>query len=158
MIGRARESDVVAIEALERSGFTDDHWSASHWSEELSRAGSLVLIFRDSLDVVGVACFRCLLEDAELFRIAVKPPRRNQGIGTDLIRAGVCWAVSQGARRLLLEVSEANRPARALYERLGFRQIARRDDYYAGGDAAIVMCLPLEESATCLTGAEVAEG
>lgn len=42
---------------------------------------------------------------------------------------------------MLLEVSERNEPALALYTKLGFVTDGMRPKYYADGSAAILMCL-----------------
>jgi [ribosomal protein S18]-alanine N-acetyltransferase len=47
------------------------------------------------------------------------------------------------AEALFLEVDEANHPALALYRRLGFREVGRRENYYDGAEgrksSALVM-------------------
>jgi ribosomal-protein-alanine N-acetyltransferase len=40
---------------------------------------------------------------------------------------------SDRASHLLLEVDETNVPALTLYRRLGFREVGKRKNYYAGG-------------------------
>jgi ribosomal-protein-alanine N-acetyltransferase len=49
-------------------------------------------------------------------------------------------ATRRGVKSLYLEVRISNDPARALYERFGFRQVGRRADYYdAPREDALVM-------------------
>lgn len=56
-----------------------------------------------------------------LIGMFVTPAARGQGIGAALVKA-VCWeAAARGHAELLLDVTESNAPARALYERCGFR-------------------------------------
>ena len=60
------------------------------------------------------------IDTAWLISIWVAPEVRGQGVGEALIDAVVEWARAGGARRLLLDVGDHNRPAIALYARMGF--------------------------------------
>ena len=58
----------------------------------------------------------------------------------------ICIARDQRARSMFLDVRESNRAAARLYERIGFRQIGKRRDYYpamGGREDSIVMELIL---------------
>jgi ribosomal protein S18 acetylase RimI-like enzyme len=57
--------------------------------------------------------------DIRIMDIALLPPFRGLGVGTDLLRALIAEA-EQTTRKLSIHV-EMNNPARTLYERLGFR-------------------------------------
>ncbi len=59
---------------------------------------------------------------AYLLSMWVAPPGRRRGVGTRLVGAVVDWARAAGFGRLLLDVGEANLPARALYAALGFTE------------------------------------
>ncbi len=59
-------------------------------------------------------------DTAWLISMWVAPEVRGQGVGEALIDAVVEWARAGGARRLLLDVGDHNRPAIALYARMGF--------------------------------------
>jgi aspartate N-acetyltransferase len=59
----------------------------------------------------------------ELRRLRVAPEHWRRGIGAALTSAVIDWARSEGYRTLLLNTTSAQAPARALYERMGFRRI-----------------------------------
>ncbi len=56
---------------------------------------------------------------AMIHAIEIAPDHRRKGGGALLIRGAASFAAEHGARWLALAVTEANAPARALYERLG---------------------------------------
>ena len=56
-----------------------------------------------------------------LVAMYVAPQARGRGIGERLVQAVVHEAARRGRRRVVLEVSEGNMPAIALYRRMGFR-------------------------------------
>ena len=60
---------------------------------------------------------------AELRRLRVAPEARRMGIGEALTRAVIDWAREDGCRVLHLHTTSPQAPARALYERLGFRDV-----------------------------------
>ena len=63
----------------------------------------------------------CALHDkvAMLHAIEVLPAYRRKGVGTLILRGAAHWAQVQGARWMALAVTEANTPARALYDHCG---------------------------------------
>jgi [ribosomal protein S18]-alanine N-acetyltransferase len=55
-------------------------------------------------------------------------------------------AFGKGARTSVLEVRENNHETRVLYEKLGFRTVGRRKDYYTDPqDDALTMLLEMRE-------------
>lgn len=60
-----------------------------------------------------------------LFDIATEAGRRRRGLAQRLIGHLLHWGALHGARRAYLQVEVRNEPARALYERLGFREVYR---------------------------------
>lgn len=138
---QASVDDLPAITALESEGFDHAGWSPDAWRGEIEASDRYVVLARDaaSLAVVGVATFQCVLETADLHRVVVRGDRRGQGIGRRLVLAGIGWAEAMGAERVLLEVETTNAAALRLYEGLGFRPLARRNDYYGPGAHALVM-------------------
>ena len=62
--------------------------------------------------------------------VAVHPDRRRQGIAENLITHLIQELKNRGSHALMLEVRASNAPAIALYEKLGFRQVGLRKNYY----------------------------
>ena len=64
--------------------------------------------------------------DADLVSLWVRPAARGLGVGQVLVRAAALWAGERGFPALQLWVTEANGPARRLYERCGFTPTGER--------------------------------
>lgn len=62
---------------------------------------------------------------AMIHAIEVRPAQRRKGVARQLMQAGARFALANGADWLALAVTEANGPARALYQGLGMVQAGR---------------------------------
>jgi ribosomal protein S18 acetylase RimI-like enzyme len=97
---------------------------------------SIVLLVAVSEDDVPVGKIHVHLEHTEgavwLEAAAVVRPVRGQGIGTSLVRAAESLAAERGYTTVELGVEDSNPDARRLYERLGYRSVARNDFRYTG--------------------------
>jgi ribosomal-protein-alanine N-acetyltransferase len=102
---------------------------------------------RRNEEVAGFIMSRLTPPDAEILTFAVEPARRGLGIGKDLLNRHVTSLERGGARLVFLEVGEDNAAALALYGRMGFKAIGRRDNYYlradGGRQAALTMRLDI---------------
>jgi ribosomal protein S18 acetylase RimI-like enzyme len=74
---------------------------------------------------VGVAFVALDKDIAMIHAIEVAPAHRRKGGGGILMRGAANFAAEHGAEWLTLAVTEANTPARALYERLGMVSAGR---------------------------------
>jgi ribosomal-protein-alanine N-acetyltransferase len=138
-ITTARQEDLEAILALEGAGFGEsEQWSRRSWQGELLGERRTVLVAR-AAQLVGVICLQTVGRAADLQRLVVSPKARRRGVGSALVRAGVEAVRHLGARSVMLEVRYDNEPAIALYQLLGFEQLAVRSDYYGPGQHALIL-------------------
>jgi [ribosomal protein S18]-alanine N-acetyltransferase len=137
-------ADLDAVASLERAVFGKDAWSPRSLEQELAALGDhrRMLVAVDASRVVGYAATADTGETCDLLRMAVAADHRRQGIAS-LLFAEMFLGDRHRYQRVLLEVAADNQAARALYEGLGFTEIARRPRYYSGAVAAVVMQLDL---------------
>jgi ribosomal-protein-alanine N-acetyltransferase len=67
--------------------------------------------------------------------------RQGRGLARQLLDTNLRRLAALGARSVFLEAEEGNVPARRLYRRTGFREVGRREAYYAAGHGAAALVL-----------------
>ena len=117
----------------------DDFWNVNTLKEELSNQNSYYLVAKINDVIVGFAGLKSVLDEADIMNIVTKKDLRGRGIGSILFEHLINFAKANGIKKLTLEVNENNTPAIILYEKFGFKPIAKREKYYNGIDTAIIM-------------------
>lgn len=148
MLSYFRKKPSLEIRALrpERAGDCAAIHAASFpfgWSQaEFERLLAAGNVFADGAfdskgsALLGFALSRQGADEAELLSIAIDPALRRGGFGRKLMLAHLSQAERRGVRAMFLEVEEDNAAAVALYLKLGFRQVGRREGYYRKADGA----------------------
>ena len=106
-------------------------WTSGQCLGMLTIPGSELLVARREGIVVGFALSRTVFEESELLLIATHPNAQRCGVGYSLAQSVIDQSANNGAKMVFLEVREGN-PALALYLRVGFLQVGRRENYYRG--------------------------
>lgn len=114
-------------------------WTREMLREELGNPLS-VLVTEKREKIAGFALGRVVADEGELFRIAVLPEYRRQGIAENLLKKLHGKMQEKGGAMCFLEVRSRNIPAISLYEKCGYERISIRRGYY-GDDDAIIMKL-----------------
>ena len=123
----AREIPQVA--ELEKICFSQP-WSEKSVAGELENPLSLWLVAMDGDRLAGYVGSQTVMDETDMMNLAVAPQFRRQGVGEALVNALTASLKKMGSRCLTLEVRDSNEAARALYGKLGFREIGRRRGYY----------------------------
>lgn len=135
MIRPATLTDLPALVALEQEVFGTDAWSEVSLREEITGPGRNFVV---SDDLGGYAVTMTGGDIVDLLRIVVHPDKRRRGLASELLDAVL--EDTDGASRMLLEVSVANSDALAFYVAKRFNVIDVRPHYYRDGSEALVMC------------------
>ena len=123
------EAHVAQVAALEKLCFSDP-WSENSVASELKNPLSLWLVALEGETVAGYIGSQSVEGEADMMNVAVHPDFRRQGVGAQLVVALEAALRQRQIYSLSLEVRASNDPARALYEKLGFRQVGCRPNYY----------------------------
>jgi [ribosomal protein S18]-alanine N-acetyltransferase len=139
-------SDLPAVRAADEEAFGAEAWTAAAWQQEWAGVPAMRHLAVAVADgrVVGFGVLSTVADVADLHRVGVALGRRRRGLGTALVESLIAEARRRGCVRMQLEVEDRNEGAVALYDRLGFVEIARRDAYYGTGRDALVLELGLD--------------
>ena len=97
--------------------------------------------------LVAYICFWVAAGEIHLMNIAVDPKMRKKGLGRHLMDKLFETGADEDVHKIWLEVRPSNEAARALYSKMGFTEVGRRQRYYTDtGEDAIVMAFNLEPS------------
>ncbi|RPH05069.1 MAG: ribosomal-protein-alanine N-acetyltransferase [Alphaproteobacteria bacterium TMED93] len=78
----------------------------------------------------GYLIARKTLDEYEVLTLATDINKRRRGIGTLLLTKLINLAKKDKVFRIILEVSENNIAAVSMYQKLGFKKISKRKNYY----------------------------
>ena len=130
-IRTATIDDLSQVAAIERDSFGDP-WPERSFEELLRSRAAIFLIatVAETKAIAGYVIALTVADQAEILNLAVARSGRRQGLGGDLLDAGISAVATRGAREIFLEVRESNKAALGLYGSRGFAALARRSRYY----------------------------
>ena len=138
-IRRLAYSDLPAVISIERRSFPTP-WSLAMFVLELSKPSGICLAATEDDTLLGYLVCSRYDRVWHLMNVAVTPERRRSGIARTLIAK--LLEESGGDLPFTLEVRVSNRPAIAMYERLGFHSAGVRPRYYQdNNEDALIMWL-----------------
>jgi ribosomal-protein-alanine N-acetyltransferase len=150
IIMRMSEHDLLEIVEIEEQSRLSKWGWAAYYAELQGGNRDLMLIARLARSsiiespIAGYIVARETAGELHINNVAVRSAYRRRGIGAALLNRVIAEARRRKANAAFLEVRSANQPALALYEKSGFKAIARRANYYSEPqEDAVVMSLVL---------------
>ena len=128
-ITKLTEDHVAAVAALEQICFSAP-WSENAIAHEASSSIACWLVAEDEGKVLGYVGSQFGYGEADMMNLAVAPQYRKQGIGHRLILELISHLSELDVKSLTLEVRQSNAAAVRLYEKMGFKQVGLRPNYY----------------------------
>jgi ribosomal-protein-alanine acetyltransferase len=139
MIRDARPGDIDDLLRLETQCFSSDRLTRRSFRHLLAgaNAATIVAVNQQALQGYATLLFRRTSVVGRLYSFAVAPHHRGRGVAKRLMRSVEHRARAHECRHLVLEVRVDNRSARRLYDRFGFRCVARKRGFYEDGADAL---------------------
>lgn len=139
VVRNAAETDIAAIAELEKTIF-GDAWTEKSIQDTFAQKQAFIVVVENKKKVVGYCIIYYVLDEAEIARIAVDLSCRRQGAGGRLLNQASKICSEKGIIRLMLDVRESNKTARAFYRNYGFREDGIRKNFYeAPKEHAVLM-------------------
>lgn len=120
-------------------------WTRGNFSDSLKSEHSAWILEQDA-KIIGYALMMMVLDEAHLLNLSIAKAYQKQGLGRYLLEHMIKIAQKQKAANMFLEVRVSNISAIALYENIGFNEMAIRRGYYPvpnGREDAVLMGLAL---------------
>ena len=143
---KERHSIVEKVAKIEKKTFPSSE--AFNFDAELKKKNTnMVLAMKEGEpeQPVGYLVYLRMKRLALLHKICVVEQEREKGVGRCLIHSLHHHLEKGGCTSIQLWVDEARKPARALYQSLGFQQVDRCLDYYGPGRTGLKMQLSIEK-------------
>jgi len=120
-------------------------WTRGNFADSLKSAHSAWVLLHNE-KIIGYALMMMVLDEAHLLNLSISKPYQKQGLGRLLLEHMISIAQALSAANMFLEVRASNISAIALYENIGFNEMAVRRGYYPaqnGREDAILMGLAI---------------
>ncbi|MEK9825072.1 MAG: ribosomal protein S18-alanine N-acetyltransferase, partial [Methylotenera sp.] len=122
------EDDLDAIMHIEPHIYSHP-WSRGNFVDSL-RSGYASWVLLNEDEIIGYALMMMVLDEAHLLNLSVAKLYQKRGLGRLLLEHMIAVAKRHGAANMFLEVRPSNISAIALYENIGFNEMAIRRGYY----------------------------
>lgn len=143
-IRRMQMEDLPQVLQNERRGYTHP-WSEGIFKDCLTHGHECWLMLF-SKKVVGHGIVSVAAGESHLLNVCVHPECQGNGFGRAMVEHLLVRARERNASCMFLEVRPSNVVAHQLYEKLGFNEVGRREDYYpayVGREDALVLAKEL---------------
>ncbi len=112
----------------------DFSWSDKQILESLNK--DLTIGLFENKQLLAVAIFSKIFDTAELLYICVDISKHNKGFGFKLLKDSIYYLAQQQIKEIFLEVDINNHSAIKLYQKLNFKKISLRKNYYQKADGS----------------------
>ena len=135
------ERHLDELQAIEQRAYSHP-WSQAIMRDTFRAGTPCTGLLDEAGHIAAYAFVLTAVGEAQVLNITVQPERQGQGLGRRLMQHILDSARQQGCTQVLLEVRRSNKPARLLYESLGFATLGVRKGYYPqheGREDALVL-------------------
>lgn len=122
------DSDIDEVLRIERASYPIP------WTEQIFRdclkVGYLCLVLEGDKGLMGYVIFSSAAGESHILNLCIDPAHRRSGFAEAMLSQAIATVIVSGAQVMFLEVRVSNSGAIALYEKIGFIETGRRENYY----------------------------
>jgi ribosomal-protein-alanine N-acetyltransferase len=141
--------DLDAIMQIEPTIYSHP-WTRGNFSDSLN-SGYSAWVLEENNEMIGYTLMMMVMDEAHLLNLSIAKTQQKRGLGRYLLEHMLKIAKNHKAANMFLEVRPSNVSAIALYENMGFCEMAVRRGYYpadptiskSGREDAVLMGLAL---------------
>lgn len=122
------ETDLDAVLLMEQQSYPVP-WTRGIF-EDCLRVNYPAWVLTENDLLIGYILFSVGADEAHLLNICISPDHLRQGYAKALLLDRIELLKEKNVHTLFLEVRASSKPAIALYEGMGFKQMSVRKDYY----------------------------
>ena len=131
--------DIEIVARIEKESIPSP-WSEKSFEESLENPDAFFAVCESGGSVKGYAGMYISGAEAEITNVAVDKDFRHGGIGIGIVRYLISEGKKKGVSSFVLEVRKSNTPAISLYEKIGFKAVGERKDFYSNPrEDAVIM-------------------
>lgn len=143
LIRKMHPTDIISITGMESEIFPDP-WPQSAFVEHIENDNWYGIIAESDGKVIGYACFMIVADEAHLTNMAVAEEYRRKSVANQLMESILEELKCRECATMYLEVRVSNLSAIKFYEKLKFKELYFRNDYYRHPkEDALVMALDI---------------
>jgi len=105
-------------------------WSEKSFQDSITREDTIFLVCEEESVITGYIGMYISFDEGNITNVAVNPSYRKKGYGDALVSAAKIKAKENGVERIFLEVRVSNVPAISLYQKMGFKDLGVRKNFY----------------------------
>ncbi len=124
-----KEEDLDEVSRIEEETFSTP-WSRDSFKDTIDNDNTLYLVAYKDGEVAGYAGLWQSLDEGEITNVAIDSRFRRLGIAYKLMNILEEKGHERGINAFFLEVRESNDKAIKLYEKLGFKHLGKRKNFY----------------------------
>lgn len=126
---RMEETDLKQVVLIEKDNFSMP-WSYESFQSSRRKKENIYLVAEENGQIAGYCGVWVVAGEGQINNIAVRKDRQNQGIGRGLLTSLFEEGSKNKVESFTLEVRKSNINAIALYQKMGFKELGIRKDFY----------------------------
>lgn len=138
LVEELKKKDAKEVFEIEKTFFGTKNFDSI--MNSLSSETLKYFVLKKEKMIVGFLECSIVLDEAEIFDIAIKQEFQGKGLSKLLMNFLFDFCRSKNVRTIFLEVNKTNNKAISLYGKYGFQEYSLRKNYYGNDDAILMKC------------------